>query len=62
MTNNQTTQDAMMLIERLAALCATPGIDETTQGIANSQIQTLLHSIIKDAVAKLSAKGAGIML
>jgi hypothetical protein len=61
MNPNQTTQDAFMTIERLAALCATPGITEDTQVIANTQIQALLSSVIKGAVTKLTAAGAGII-
>jgi hypothetical protein len=61
MNPNQTTQDAFMTIERLAALCATPGITEDTQAIANTQIQALLSSVIKGAVTKLTAAGAGII-
>lgn len=62
MNQYETTQNAFMVIERLAALCATPGIDETTQKIANEQIQSVLNSVIKDAVTKMNAKGAGILL
>ena len=62
MNQYETTQNAFMVIERLAALCATPGIDEATQKIANEQIQSVLNSVIKDAVTKMNAKGAGILL
>jgi|TARA_R110000868_G_scaffold14285_8_gene66384 hypothetical protein len=62
MNPNQMTQDSFMMIERLAALCATPGVDANTQEIANSQIQAILNSVIKPAVTKLSAQGAGILV
>lgn len=62
MNPNHMTQDAFMMIERLAALCATPGVTAETQEIANSQIQAILNSVIKPAVTKLSAQGAGILV
>lgn len=58
----QTTQDTFMIIERLAALCATAGITEETQKLANEQIQALLSTTVKDAVSKLTAKGAGLLV
>jgi hypothetical protein len=60
--NFQTTQDAFMAIERLAALCATPGINEDTQKIANAHIQNLLNSVVKDAVTTMSAKASGLVV
>lgn len=51
-----------MVIERLAALCATAGVNEDTQKIANEQIQQVLNSVVKDAVSKLGAKGAGLVV
>jgi hypothetical protein len=60
--NYQTTQDAFMAMERLAALCATPGINEDTQKIANEHIQTILNSVVKDSITKLTAKGAGLVV
>jgi len=63
MNNNyQSTQEAFLIIERLAALCATAGITEETQKIANEQIQTILNSVVKDSVSKLGAIGAGLLL
>jgi hypothetical protein len=62
MNPNQMTQDSFMMIERLAALCATPGVTADTQKIANDQIQAILNSVIKPAVTKLSAQGAGILV
>lgn len=60
--NYQTTQDAFMAMERLAALCATPGINEETQAIANSHIQNILNTVVKDSIAKLTATGAGLVV
>jgi len=62
MNPNQMTQDAFMMIERLAALCATPGITPNTQELANEQIQAILNSVVKPAVTKLTAQGAGILV
>ena len=60
--NFQTTQDAFMAMERLAALCATPGIAEETQKIANAHIQQILNSVVKDAVTTMSAKASGLVV
>ena len=62
MNQYENTQNAFMVIERLAALCATPGITEETQRIANEQIQSILNSTLKDAVTQINAKGSGILL
>ena len=60
--NFQTTQDAFMAMERLAALCATPGITEETQKIANVHIQQILNTVVKDAVTTMSAKASGLVV
>ena len=60
--NYQTTQDAFMAMERLAALCATPGINEETQKIANTYIQNILNTVVKDSITKLTATGAGLVV
>ena len=62
MNQTQITQDAFMVMERLAALCATPGINEDTQKSANGYIQTLLDSVVKDAISKLAAKNVGLVI
>lgn len=60
--NYQTTQEAFVLIERLAAVCATAGINEETQKMANEHIQQLLSGVVKEAVSTLSAKGVGLVV
>lgn len=60
--NYQTTQDGFMAMERLAALCATPGINEETQKIANTYIQNILNTVVKDSITKLTATGAGLVV
>jgi len=56
------THEAFMIIERLAAMCATAGITEETKQMANEQIQKLLDSVIKPTVTGLSAKSAGLLV
>lgn len=56
------THEAFMIIERLAALCATAGVTEETQKMANENIQKLLDSVIKPTVTGLSAKSAGLLV
>lgn len=54
-------QESMSVIERLAALCATPGIDDKTKNIANKQIQELLNGPIQISVTELKTSAAGIV-
>jgi hypothetical protein len=54
-------QESMSVIERLAALCATPGIDEKTKEIANKQIQDLLSGPIQTSVTELKTAAVGIV-
>lgn len=54
--------EAWLVIEKLGALCATPGISEETQKIANEEIQKLLTSVVKPSLTKLTATSAGILL
>lgn len=51
----------MSVIERLAALCATPGIDDKTKEIANKQIQELLSGPIQVSVLELKTAAQGIV-
>lgn len=59
--NYKTTQDALLLLERLAALCATEGVDENTRKMANTRMQELLDSVLKTAVVELRSSGVGIV-
>jgi hypothetical protein len=54
--------EAWIVIEKLGALCATPGISEETKNIANEEIQRLLTSVVKPSLNKLTASGSGILL
>lgn len=60
--NYTTTQEAFMVIERLAALVATQGVNEKTQEIANEQIQKILESVVKPAVTTMLAKSSGLVI
>jgi hypothetical protein len=61
MTRGMITQESMGTIERLAALCATPGIDEKTKEIANKQIQELLNGPVQASVLELKTSAHGIV-
>jgi len=61
MTRGMITQESMGTIERLAALCATPGIDEKTKEIANKQIQELLNGPVQASVLELKTLAHGIV-
>jgi hypothetical protein len=54
-------QESMSIIERLAALCATPGIDDKTKEIANKQIQELLGGPVQTSVTELKTAAVGIV-
>jgi hypothetical protein len=56
------TMEAWIVIEKLGALCATPGITEETQKLANEEIQKLLKDVVKPGLDKLSAVSAGLIL
>jgi len=56
-----TIQDAFYFIEKLAGICATPGINVETQDIANSQIQRLL-GVVETEVKKITAQSSGIII
>jgi hypothetical protein len=61
MTRAMIGQESMSVIERLAALCATPGIDDKTKEIANKQIQELLGGPIQTSVTELKTAAVGIV-
>jgi hypothetical protein len=56
------TMEAWIVIEKLGALCATPGITEETQKLANDEIQKLLKDVVKPGLDKLSASAVGLIL
>ena len=54
-------QESMSVIERLAALCATPGIDDKTKELANKQIQELLNGPVQVSIVELKTAAVGIV-
>ena len=54
-------QESFYVIEKLAAICATPGINIDTQDVANKHIQELLNGPIKTSVTELKSASAGIV-
>jgi hypothetical protein len=55
------TVEAWIVIEKLGALCATPGIDADVQKAANEQILKLLNDVVAPGLTKLSAASAGLI-
>ena len=53
--------EAWIVIEKLGALCATPGISSDVQDAANEQIKKLLENVVAPNLTKLSASTAGII-
>lgn len=54
--------EAWIVIEKLGALVATPGVDEKTKEIANELIQNLLQGVVAPGLSKLSATSAGLIV
>jgi hypothetical protein len=53
--------EAWIVIEKLGALVATPGISEDVKTLANEQIAKLIKDVISPGLTKLSASTAGII-
>ena len=56
------TVEAWIVIEKLGALCATPGISEEVQKAANEQITKLLADVVAPGLTKLSATSSGLIV
>jgi hypothetical protein len=56
------TVEAWIVIEKLGALCATPGINADVQKAANDEILKLLVDVVKPGLTKLSAQSSGIVI
>jgi len=54
--------EAWIVIEKLAALIATPNVSEDVKALANKEIESLLTSVIKPSLAKFTAASSGILL
>jgi hypothetical protein len=59
--NYKSTQEAFVILERLAALCATPGVEDETKKMANERMRELLESVIKITVSEANAGSMGIV-
>jgi hypothetical protein len=59
--NFRSTQEAFVVLERLAALCATPGVEDETKKMANERMRELLNSVVKNAVTEVNMGSAGIV-
>jgi hypothetical protein len=53
--------EAWIVIEKLGALVATPGISEEVKQSANEQIKKLLDDVVSPSLTRLSASSAGII-
>lgn len=53
--------EAWIVIEKLGALCATPGISPDVQNSANEQIKRLLDDVVAPSLTKLAASTVGII-
>lgn len=54
--------EAWIVIEKLAALIATPNVSEEVRKLANEEIEKLLNSVVKPSLAKFTAASSGIVL
>jgi len=54
--------EAWIVIEKLGALVATPGISEDVKTLANEEIAKLIKSVITPGLEKLSATSAGLIV
>lgn len=54
--------EAFIVIEKLAALCATPGVSSDVQKAANEQIERLLRDVIAPSLSKLTASSSGLLV
>ena len=53
--------EAWIVIEKLGAIVATPGISEDVKQSANEQIKKLLDDVVSPSLTKLTATSAGII-
>ena len=54
--------EAWIVIEKLGALVATPGVSEEVKKSANEQIDKLIKELIAPSLSELSAKKTGILI
>ena len=53
--------EAWIVIEKLAAIVATPGVSDEVKQSANEQINKLLDDVVSPSLTRLSASSAGII-
>jgi hypothetical protein len=54
--------EAWIVIEKLGALVATPGISEDVKTLANEEIAKLIKSVVSPGLDRLSAASAGLIV
>ena len=54
--------EAWIVIEKLAALIATPDVSAEVKKLANAEIEKLLNSVIQPSLTKFTAASSGIVL
>lgn len=54
--------EAWIVIEKLGALVATPGVSEEVKELSNQQIAKLLSDVITPGLNKLSATSSGLVI
>jgi hypothetical protein len=54
--------EAWIVIEKLGALVATPGVSEEVKLAANEQIEKLLKDVVAPSLSELAAKKAGLLI
>jgi hypothetical protein len=54
--------EAWIVIEKLAALIATPEVSPEVKKMANDEIEKLLSSVIQPSLTKFTAASSGILL
>lgn len=54
--------EAWIVIEKLAALIATPDVSPEVKKLANDEIEKLLSSVIQPSLSKFTAASSGILL
>ena len=54
--------EAWIVIEKLAALIATPDVSPEVKTLANEEIEKLLTSIVKPSLSKFTVSSSGIVL
>lgn len=54
--------EAWIVIEKLAALIATPDVSAEVKKLANEEIEKLLSSVIQPSLTKFTAASSGILL